>query len=149
MPSKRHKIVKRFVDRKLRMRMALFAIIILALLVLITYDIFMGAINAPLALAGILIGILVGFFAGRMFNITWHEESNKVVSRMDWIGIIVLVIYMIFAIFRTQIFSAWVSGPAAGAFGFCVIAGTLIGRFWSMRRKTIRILRKRGLVKRR
>lgn len=142
----RKALVKKFVDRKLRMRLLMFGGIIAALLVLIGFDIFTNAIDLPLALGGIVIGIVVGIFAGRMFNITWHEESGKVVSRIDKIGVVVLIAYIVFAIFRNQIFSFWVSASMLGAFGFCVIAGVMIGRVWSMGRAIWRVLHSKGIV---
>ncbi|MFH0836516.1 MAG: hypothetical protein V1870_00125 [Candidatus Aenigmatarchaeota archaeon] len=137
---------KQFIDKGLLRRFRIYMVFLFIFLAVIVYDIFTNVIGLPLLVVGIAIGIAVGFFVGRMFDIRWHEENSKVISRMDKIGVVIIVVYLIFAVFRNQIFSLWIAGPTAGAFGFCFIAGMFIGRIWRMHIVISNILHDRGLV---
>lgn len=56
----------------------------------------------------LLTGFIIGYIvAKRMHKITWDEEASKVVGKMDTMGIMILVIYLLFAITRRWIFSYW------------------------------------------
>ena len=149
MVSKRRHLRRRFVHRKIQVRLRIYAVILFALLALIAYDVLAGVIGLALAAVGIALGVVVGLFVWRMFNIRWHEESGKIIAEMDLIGVVVLVAYLIFAILRNWLFSVWIAGPMLGTFGFCVIAGTFVGRIWGTDRTIARILHSRGLLKRR
>ncbi|MEO8795036.1 MAG: hypothetical protein ABI390_06180 [Daejeonella sp.] len=114
---------------------------------IITYDILNSVISAPLAFAGILVGTTVGFARGRLTNIIWNDESGKVISRMDRLGILVLIIYLPFTIFKKWIFGYWIHGPVLTAFTFSFVAGALCGRIFSMRRKIRKLLKIQGILK--
>jgi hypothetical protein len=118
----------------------LFFVIIVVLGLLVVYDILTQSIGVLLALGGILVGIIAGLIAGRMFDIKWHETDDKIVSRMDKVGALVLIAYLLFAFFRNSIFSLWVSGNELGVFGFCVVMGVMIGRLHSTKMKIRKLL---------
>ncbi len=82
-----------------------------------------------LASSGLLIGIGLGFLAGRMIKVKWHEKRNKVISEMDRIGMIILIIYIIFEYNRNAIFGRWLEGATLTAFGFSILTGMMLGRF--------------------
>lgn len=97
-------------DKSLLFRLRLFLVISLVLLGIIIYDLILREINLPLAVIGIGIGIAVGLVAGRMFKIHWHEEKQKIASRLDILGIAILILYIGFEIVRERLFSNWVNG---------------------------------------
>ena len=113
----------------------------------IIYDLFQNTISFPLAVIAIGIGVLIGLVAGRMFKIHWHEEKNKVVSRLDELGIVILILYIGFAIFRGRIFGSWIHGSVLTAFTFAFFSGTMFGRFMTMGFKIRSILYGRGIFK--
>ncbi len=122
-------IYKTNVDKKLLARQILFPIIIGVLVVLSIINIFEGKINILLAVFGFSISILVGLAVSRMFKIFWHEEKNKVISKLDTTGVIILVFYISFEINRTWIFGYWLEAEIVNAFGLIVLSGLLLGRF--------------------
>ncbi len=99
MPLSSRKEVPVFVHRKVLFRLrrlALFFVIVTAILI---YEISQNYIAGILAFAGFLTGFTIGYIvAKRMHKITWDEEASKVVGKMDTIGIIILVIYFLFAV---------------------------------------------------
>ncbi len=145
MPLSSRKEVAAFVHRKLLFRLrrlALFFVIVTAILI---HEISKNYIAGFLALAGFLIGFIIGFIvAKRMHKITWDEEASKVVGKMDTVGIVILVIYLSFAITRRWIFSHWLEGHALGAFVLSISCGAIISRLWFVRKKIREVLKKAG-----
>ena len=133
-PAKKH------IDRKLIFRIRIFYVIGIILTGLMLYDVLEGIIGIELSLGGFLLGLFLGFLATRMFIIHWHEERAKVVSRLDTIGIIVMLIYMTFSLSRAWFFGHWIHGSVLTAFTYSILAGIMIGRIVGMRLKIKNIL---------
>ena len=133
-PAKKH------IDRKLIFRIRIFYVIGIILTGLMLYDVLEGIIGFELSIGGFLLGLFLGFLATRMFIIHWHEERAKVVSRLDTIGIIVMLIYMTFSLSRAWFFGHWIHGSVLTAFTYSILAGIMIGRIVGMRLKIKNIL---------
>ena len=134
-------------DKSLVLRLRLFLAVSLALLGVIVYDLFQNTITLPLAALGIGVGIVVGLIAGRMFKIHWHEDKKKIVSRLDVLGIGILILYIAFEIFRGRIFGALIQNSLPTAFTFAFFSGTMFGRFLTMGFNIRSILYNRGIFK--
>ena len=88
-----------------------------------------GKINFLLAAGGFAAGTLIGAGLSRMFKIYWHPEQAKVISRLDALGILLLIIYIAVDIEKSWIFGHWLTGPTLSAFGLIFLTGLLLGRF--------------------
>lgn len=138
---KNHKeIAGKYIERKLIVRLVIFAIVSVVLLGVVISDVISGKLNVFYGSGGLLLGLGIGFLAGRMFNIFWHPESEKVVSRLDAMGIIILALYILMEVKRKWIFGHWMDGPVLVAFSFAVLTGLIFGRFLSMILKIRKIL---------
>lgn len=147
MPLSSRKEVTRFVHRKLLFRLrrlTLFFIVIIGIIIyeLVTYDV---AAFIPVSgfVSGIIIGILINH---RMHKISWNAEASKAVTKMDQLGIIILVLYLLFSIFRTWIFSYWLHGYTLTVFSLSVAAGGILGRLYSTRQKIRQVLKDEGVL---
>ena len=89
-------------------------------------------------LLGVLIGLLV---SRRMHNISWNAETNKAVTKMDRLGIIILILYILFAISRHWILSHWLQGYALTALSLSITAGGMMGRLWATRQRIRHVLK--------
>lgn len=145
--SNRHRIVRHHIDKKLVFRTRMFAVVFLVMVALLSYDVYKGTIGLPLTLGGFLIGICVGFFAGRMIDIKWHEDSQKVVGRMDGLGVVILVLYMAFSIFKSRFFGEYIHGVALTAFSFSIMGGVMLGRVISSVSNIRKILKNRKIIR--
>ena len=76
-----------------------------------------------------------------MFRLSWDEETKKVIGYMDWIGAVVLVLYLIFILTRTVFLGYLVQGSLLLALILSVTAGTFIGRVMGTRRGIRKILK--------
>ena len=145
MPLSSRKEVAPYVHKKLLFRLRRLAVFFLVMTGILIYEISKNYIAAYLALGGFIIGFTVGYFAGnRIHKISWDEEASKVVGKMDRIGILILIIYILFAITRRWIFAHWLQGNALSAFVLSISYGAIISRLWFIRRNIRGTLKKAG-----
>lgn len=147
MPLSKRKEVGRFVHRKLLFRLRRLAIIFFIITGVLLYEISHNYIAGYLALFGFMLGMVIGLLvARRMHTISWNAETSKAVTKMDRLGIIILVLYLLFAISRHWILSHWLQGYALSAFSLSVAAGGMLGRLWTTRQKIRQILKQEGFL---
>ncbi|MDD2681058.1 MAG: hypothetical protein PHE20_03080 [Patescibacteria group bacterium] len=111
------------------------------------YETAISEISYIFILLGLIIGVATGIIVGRMFNIEWHEEKEEVIARLDIIGIIVLVLYLLVSIARQWIFAHWFAGIKLTAFTFSFAEGVMIGRIISFQFNIKKVLIKEGKLK--
>jgi hypothetical protein len=136
---------KKFVDKKLIFRLRLFAIIFLIMTGIGIYDVVIGNLHVIVAFAALAGGIGIGLLVGRAMNVVWHEETNKAVTKMDKFGIIILVSYIVFALFRKKLFAHWLTGHQLSAFIIFLSAGIMLGRLITLRGRLYKVLKGQGL----
>lgn len=147
MPLSKRKEVAQFVHRKLLFRLRRLAIIFIVITGILIYEISHNYIAGLLAAAGFFIGMLIGLIvAYRMHNITWYAQTSKAVTKMDRLGIFILVLYLLFVISRRWIFSHWLQGYALSAFSLSTGAGGMLGRLWTTRQKIRQVLKEEGFL---
>lgn len=137
--------VHNHIDRKLYRRLRRFCIICLAMIGVIMVDVLRNIIGIQLAIGGILIGIAIGVVVSRMYHLSWDEQNTKVVAQIDWIGTVILVLYMIFILCRDWFFGHWVQTATIAAFGISISAGSMLGRIFSTRRNIYKTLQALGI----
>ncbi len=140
------KSVHKHIHSRLLVQLVIFAVISLIMLAIVGYDVSVNNISVALAALGILIGLFIGFAAGRMFAIKWHENTEKVIIGMDKTSILIIVIYIGFRILGNQLFGQFLHGSALTAFTYCTLGGIMIGRFFSMTRSITHILKKQKIL---
>jgi hypothetical protein len=106
----------------------------------IVIEVVQGRIIIQWALVGILIGLLVGTIVTRMYNLSWDEESNTVVGKMDGIGIVILVGYLIWEFTKSYFLGYWVQGSILSAILLGITAGSMLARVVSNKRNIEQIL---------
>jgi hypothetical protein len=133
------------IDKKLRNRLRLYAVISVILSGIVIYDIFVGIVSFFFALIGITVGAALGIVSSRMYHLSWDHDAKKVISRMDIFGIIILVLYIISALLRRIVIEQFVHGPAVWGVTFALATGIMIGRVVGMRGKIIRVLQEQDV----
>jgi hypothetical protein len=137
----------RHVDKKILIRAKIFAFIAFIFIVILLRDLYIGTITLPLLLGAEIAGVIIGIFASRMFHMTWDEDGKKVIATLDGFGIIVLTLYIFFAIFREQIVGVFVHGPMLSTVTIAVMGGIFIGQIISIRNGVAGILKDEGISK--
>ena len=138
--KQKRKIAKQHIAPKLLKRLKIFAVIITVIISIVIYKLFLGELGLPLAGIGLFIGTTIGLIAGRMFKIHWDTETEKVVSKLDKIGVIFLILYIAIEIGRKWLFGYWLHGSELNAFGLIFLAGLLLGRLLAMLKNIRKVL---------
>jgi hypothetical protein len=141
------KAFHRHIHRKVLMQLGIIAVAALILVVLVARDAVLGDVGPVPIIVAVAIGLCVGYLAGRMFRLLWHEDTKQVVIRMDKLSFILIGLYVAFRIGSAQLLGDYWSGAALSAISFAVLDGILIGRLISMWRGISRILREQGIVR--
>jgi hypothetical protein len=113
---------------------------------IVLYDIFQNTLPLEFAVIGILIGLGIGIISARMRHLSWDKDAKKIVSRLDVVGVIILVLYMAFVIVRSRLIGIFVAAPVVGAVGFSITAGVMLGRVIGTRNAIIEILKEREII---
>jgi hypothetical protein len=129
------------VSRRLRIRLAIFLAIGIAILGFIVRDAARGDLAWWLAALGILVGTAAGTALGRMLTIKWHETREEAVFEMDVAGGIGIALYIAFDLSREWLLGRWVHGAALTALSLAILGGALIGRYLGMALSVKRVLK--------
>jgi len=123
------------VDRKLTIQLRIFFAIFLIMTVLVVYHLIADRINPLWAVAGAVIGVVIGRILGRTKALSWNASTQTVIGSSSLLGTIILVAYIIFAIFKDELIDNWISDPAiVSVVGLALTAGVMIGRLSFMLR---------------
>lgn len=133
-------------DRRLRFRIILYMIITVILLGVIIFNIYTHALRPTLGLIGLAAGIGIGIITTRMFKMSWDKDAKKIVGRLDIYGIIILVIYVGFEIFRGKIVGYFTHNFQVAPVGFAVLAGIMFGRVLGTYTWVIKILKEQEIL---
>lgn len=145
MPAKSLRHHAHHIDKRLRFRLRLYFFISLILVGILIFNVGRGSLRLDFGIIALLIGIGLGIMTSRMFHISWNDDAKKVVSRLDLFGIIILIGYIAFEIFREKIVAYITHDFQVGTIGFAVLAGIMFGRFWGTRGKIVQILREQEI----
>jgi hypothetical protein len=107
----------------------------------IVVEVVEGRFVLALALIGVCIGLLVGIIVSRSYHLSWDEETHNVIGRIDWIGAILLVCYLVFVFTKSYFAGFYVQGAALFAVVLGITAGTMLGRVLGTRRGINRLLK--------
>lgn len=127
-------------DKKLRFRLRIYFAVSIILLGVVVFEILTGRVSLYLAPIGLVIGVAVGVAAARMFLLSWDKDAKRVISRLDALGIIILVLYILSAIFRGKIIGDFVPRYYVSGTGLAIVAGIMIGRVFGTGHKIVKIL---------
>ena len=127
-PARQH------IDHRLIVRLRLYCITCLVMLGVIVAEVIRQKITIGLSFTGIVIGLVLGIVVSRMYRLSWDEQSTKVVAHIDWIGGVILGLYITFIFFRDWLFGHWLQGSTLVEFGLCISAGLMLGRVLGARR---------------
>jgi len=144
--SRKNKHARQFVERKLIIRLRIFFALFILLLGVIVYEISSNYIPVSKAMLAFFSGILIGVVFTRRKRFFWEEETSRVIARMDRIGIVLLLVYIAYLIFRHIWLAHLFYGHQLTAFSFALTAGTMTGRVLTMRTQIRQILKNQKIL---
>jgi hypothetical protein len=124
----------KLVSRPIVIQIVVVSVIALVVLVLAGTGVVAGDIGLGWAVGGLLGGAVVGVVASRMKRAQWDERTGQIISKTDWLGGAILVLFLVAQLTRTWVLGHWAEGVALTTLGLCVTAGTLAGQVLGTRR---------------
>ena len=100
----------------------IFLFISIALTIYIISEVVIGNMSLLLAISGICIGMFAGIIRGRFSGVVWHDEKEKVIAKLDTVGLIVLILFIIIDLNREWIFGHWIHGVELSFFTVSVLS---------------------------
>ncbi len=143
--SRRH-LFRKHVHSRLLIQLRIFLAISLVMLAIVFYDLWENVITWPMVLIGGGVGLIAGFIVGKLYGIVWHEDTQKIVTRMDRFGMFVIALYIGFSLFRRQLFGHFIQGPALTAMPFASVGGVMAGRFAAIIGNINKILKDQKII---
>ena len=123
------KSVNELIDNKLTNQLRIFFGIFLLMTVLVVFHLIADRINPLWALVGAVFGVVIGRILGRTKALNWNESTQTVVATSSLIGTIILLAYIVFAVFKSKLIDNWISDPEiVSVVGLALTAGVMIGR---------------------
>jgi hypothetical protein len=133
---------KDYVKKKMIYRLRIFYIVSISMFCFIIYEIAIQTLDIVLATTAMTLGIFTGWLVAQRYKLVWDEEASQVVTKMDRMGIVLLVIYLVFTFSRKWIFSHWLTGEALTLFTLTFGNGAMMARVVCLRKKIRRIIRR-------
>jgi hypothetical protein len=81
-----------------------------------------------------------------MYKISWDQGAQKVIARLDDLGLVILILYIIFESAHKIIVGMFVHGPELVGISLAVFDGILIGRVIGVRGKIQEIFEKQNIT---
>jgi hypothetical protein len=114
---------------RLRWQLRLFYLLALVMLAITVYRLVRGEIAPGLALLVLAFGIGVGALVSRTFRLDWDEATGTIVGQIDFLGGVILALYLIFALTKGRLIGLWVADThQASILGLDLTAGVMVGR---------------------
>ncbi len=136
------KATRELVDRKLTIQLGIFFAVFVIMTGLVLYHLIADRIYPVWALAGVVIGVVIGRVLGRTKALDWNSSSQTVIASSSLVGTVILIAYIIFAIFKDEIIDNWISdAEIVTVVGLALTAGVMIGRLSFMLRELQDVLR--------
>ncbi|MEN8123890.1 MAG: hypothetical protein ABFR32_02085 [Bacteroidota bacterium] len=91
-------------------------------------------------------GIFLGAILSRIQNVTWDSKGHKIVKEFDIVGGILLILFILFTIFKKKIVYEITHLNHISAIVLSLNAGVMLGRIFTIRHKIIKTLTGKGLL---
>lgn len=129
------------IHKKLKNKLLLYSILFLITTGILAYDILFKSTPIYLAAIGFLIGLLVGELTQRMNKITWEDDDELVVAKIDYIGGVIFILYILLELNRNNFVGLFVHGQEAAGVSVAILSGIYFIRNLNMRHKILKILK--------
>lgn len=128
------------VHSRLRWRFFIYLIVSVLMIGVVSFRIVKDQVSPLYPFIGFVGGAVIGIFITRVLNISWDHRTQKVITRLDIYGIVILIVYFIFEFFRLTVVGYFIHGPVVVATSLAVLAGIMIGRVVGIRGRILSVL---------
>jgi hypothetical protein len=132
---------RQYIEERLIKRLRVYLVVMLVIITAIVFEVLAGRFGIADALAGVFIGLTVGVIVSRRYRLSWDEETNSVIGRIDWIGAALLAGYLVFVFTKSYFLGFYVQGAQLFALLLGITAGSMLGGILGTRRGINRLLK--------
>lgn len=130
------------VDRRLRNQLRIFLVILAIMVVLDVVRIIRGGVNPFWAIGAFIAGLALGYVLSRTKVLGWDASEHAVTTSTTIAGVIILILYVVFILFKNKLVSAVIHDPSVvGVVGLSMTAGAMFGNISFTLRGIVRVLR--------
>lgn len=130
------------VHRKIKIKLWIYFLVFMISLMMSMFHFVKGQISFYFPLGGFVIGFLIGHIVSRMNKVIWDEDSEKIDLKLDKLGIVILLVYVLFVIFKNTLIEDVVHLHHISSISLAVLSGTMLGHAVALRKKVLKIYRK-------
>ncbi|MGA7075981.1 MAG: hypothetical protein WBZ42_05480 [Halobacteriota archaeon] len=130
-----------YIEARLIRRLRIYLIVMLVVFAAIVIEVLEGRFGIQWAFIGVLIGLVVGIIVSRSYHLSWDVETHNVIGRIDWIGSVLLVCYLVFLFNKSYFLGFYVQGAPLFAIILGTTAGTMLGRILGTRHGINKLLK--------
>ncbi|MGI4885437.1 MAG: hypothetical protein ACRYFR_10815 [Janthinobacterium lividum] len=132
---------RRFVHRKLIMRLRMFALVFTGIVGAVGYQVVKFHAHLLPVLGSVGLGLGLGLLVGRMAKVTWQEDAAQVVAKMDKLGGLILGLYLVVSLARWWVLGHWFAGHELTAVALSFTGGIMLGRLLFTRHAVVKALK--------
>lgn len=130
------------VHRKIKVKLWIYFLVFLISLMMSMFHYVKGNISFYFPLGGFVIGFLIGHISSRINKVIWDEDSDMIDLKLDKLGIVILLVYILFVIFKNTLIEDVVHLHHISSISLAVLSGTMLGHAVALRKKVMKIYRK-------
>jgi hypothetical protein len=94
-----------------------------------------GNIRFYFPLGAFCSGVFIGFVVSRMSKITWDKKGEVIITKIDGIGIAILLAYALFIVFKKNIIEDIVHLHNISSISLALMSGTMLGHANALRKR--------------
>jgi len=143
----KRKVVETIQNLSKRSLLRIYLGIAVLLLLLTLENVFRLFFSAHTVLGALMLGIILGVLVARIDKLTWNEDLMEVVRFVDYVGVVVSLLFIIFVLFRLQIILWYLPSAPIASLVIPVFTGFMGGRLFGDGDQAIKTLRKEGVFK--
>jgi hypothetical protein len=133
------------VHKRILFQLVSFSILALIMFGIVIFDTIDSGLDLLWVFVGGVLGVIIGMLVGRIFNIKWHEDTQKVIIGVDRLSILLIIVYLGVRLGSQKIFGTFIHGEELTIVTYSTLGGIMIGRVFSLRRRVVAILRDKKL----
>ncbi len=136
-------ILKKQTHPKLQVVLWVYFLIAIIFLGLAIWHVFWDDVRGWLIFGPLALGLIIGAIISRIAKISWDLQTRQVISKIDILGLGVLLAYLIFCWWRQRLIAQFVHGPEITTVTFSLLSGIMYGRMLGVRGKIKKVIRKK------
>ena len=131
---------KNHIDKKIGIKLWIYWIVFFVSLVLSAVHYVNGHISFYFPLGGFITGFVIGRLVSRTHKVGWNEDRKMIDLKLDAFGAVILLLYILFVIFKNVIIEDIVHFHHISSISMAVLSGTMLGHALALRIKIKKVL---------